>query len=244
MAFIITLILGSVLFILYKVVTSTNIPNLNVNINTSRKNSPNIKNSFNHTTNVYKSIHNNINVNQNNSSGSNGSDPSIVAFIALPIIAGLILFNTYKKYLKEINSTLIYSVLAIALIFIMIALFSKFRGTLTTNLIQYLLISFFALFVVVVFYFFPLYSPDNLTSLLSSQTPMDLPSLDSNIVAFIALQLIGSFGQIIVTLIVTIYTLRKFSDNQLKYSYTTLSIVTTICFISTSGILANLIKMI
>ncbi|WP_143314961.1 hypothetical protein [Clostridium sp. HBUAS56017] len=242
MTFIVLLILAAVLFILYKVVTSDKIPNLNVNIN-NRRNSPSIKGSFNNTTNIDQSTHTNINFESKSSNNPNTLE-DLITYILGFIFCAVIVTNVYKKYINQINSILIYSVLIIAFIYILTVLFAKFRGTLTSNLIVYLVVSFCALLVVVYFFFYPKYPPNNISSVLSTTTPVNMSTVDTSIATFIIYQLVGCLGQILFMLISLIAVIRNYSYNQIKNSCIATVIFAVAFSLATSGAFLHLISLV
>lgn len=218
------LTLVAVLFILYKVVTSTTIPNLNININNKNR-SPYIRDSFNNTTNIDNSTHNTINFSDNSYNDSS----NIILYLLGLFITGVIATNFYKKNIDKINSVLIFSILIVAVIYLCVVLYSKLKGFLSKELIVYLILSFWALFIVIYFFFYPQYTPANISTLKPYTA------------TFIILRLIGSFGQIIITLVSLVQILKNYSLDQIKTSFIVMTIISIICFMSTSGIALHLI---
>ncbi len=230
-------ILLIVLFILYKVITSPSIPSIKVDINTNRRNSHTIKNSFNPSVN----IDNSTNIHQttkilNRTSNTSESDNDFWLILFGFGAFGVILINFYKKYINEINLILFFSVLAIACIYILVGLIFKLKDTLTTELITYLIISFLALSVVIYFSFYPRHKPDNLSAILSSQIAIDSLSINSSIANFIILRLVGSFGEILCIIWFLYKLIKNYSYNQIKSNYIWLGFLTLIFTLLTSGI--------
>ncbi|WP_443660129.1 hypothetical protein [Clostridium algidicarnis] len=240
MAFIILLpILSIVLFILYKVVTSTNLPKINVRINANRRNSPTIKNSFNTTTNIDKSTHIN-HITEVSNSPTNTDSSAIESLISGAIILVIIL-NIYKKYFSQINIFLICAPFAILMLYLFVVLIFKIKNTLSIELIIYLSISFLAVLIVIVFYFFPIFKPDDINALLSSE--ITFSSLSNPSVSFIFQSLLGSFAQLLFIFIALIQLIKNYTYNQIIFNYKFIGWATIFTFLLTSGIVFRLLEL-
>lgn len=242
MLFIILLILTAVLFILYKVVTDSTIPSIKLSIN-NRKNSDSIKNSYNTTTTINNSTHTTNNFNNNYSSNDSSGDLGFLPLLFGTITIGVIVTNFYKSNIDKINLVLFFSVLAIAIIYLVIGFYYNFKGKLTKEFIIYLVISFLALLVVIYFFFYPKYIPDSVKDVLSSSEPINANSLKSDTATFIIFKLIGGFGQVVITLISLVQILRRYSFDQIKASFIFMTFISILFFFATSGLFSKLISL-
>lgn len=243
MIFIILLILAAVLFILYKVVTDSTIPSINVSIN-NRKNSDSIKNSYNTTTNVDNSTHTTNNFNSNYSSNdTSSSNLGLIPFLVGAVAIAVIVTNFYKSNIDKINLVIVFSVLTIAIIYLGVGFYSNFKGSLTKEFILYLVLSFLALILVIYFFFYPTYIPDSVKDVLSSPEAVNANSLKADTASFILFRLIGSFGQIVITLISLIQILRRYSFDQIKASFISMTFISILFFFATSGLFSKLISL-
>ncbi|WP_434304186.1 hypothetical protein [Clostridium botulinum] len=241
MAFILSLILAAVLFILYKAITGNSLPNIKFSFNANRKNSANIKNSFNtnismdNSTKIDNSTHNQFNF--SNSTNSNNSHDIIYVEAAIFVISILLGLKFYKSYYTQINIAIICSPLIILVLYLLATFIFKSKDMLNDLVIKYMATTLFLTSVVIIFYFFPIYKGAGINSLLSSE--INISILKNISVNYIVLGLLGCIFQILSTVLAFIQLIRNYNYRQIKFNYKYISFTTLFSFLATSGVFVH-----
>lgn len=171
------LILGVTLFflcfIIFKIVTSQSPFNINTNLNNNNKV---IKNSFNTVNDNSINLKKITNINIQTSKKTSSSDNDVWNYLSLCLIAIAITTFLYNKYQSYIDTFIVIS-LCLYLIFLSIHTYIKFN---TKKMLQSLFFSIVLVSLLLYFYFSPLYIPENIEILYTSNN-ITLPLIWDNI---------------------------------------------------------------
>lgn len=246
-------LIGCLLFMIYKVITNTDIPNISIKFDISRKNSPSQKFKDDHTINIKDDHRTNINVDRSihyhdesnhyydtaKTNNSSTSDP--ITAIILLFFCSVFIFTLYQRYIKYINRCIILTPVIVATIYIGLAIFYKTKNKLSVELIKYLFISFFSILMIVISSLSPLFEPDNLNTLLISGTTPSITK-DFQSISFVIFKLLGYGLNIFINFCFLISILKNHSLPKAKSTYFSLVIISIICFLLSSGIFSILIE--
>lgn len=157
-------------FIIFKIITSQTPSNIAANVNTNNKT---IKNSFNTTNNNSVNINNitNIDVSPSMKKSSN-YDISLVFLITfLTIVATTIFYFKYKSYIN------IFIIVISCLYLLLLGLHTYLKFN-TRKMLISLIFSIFIVCSLLYFYYFPLYTPENIKNLY------DASQIDFNLIIY------------------------------------------------------------
>ncbi len=241
LSLILIFIVAILLYIIYKILTGTTIPNIDVKLDVSRKNSHNIKYRDDHRINIKidESTHyhnaypiNNI---RNNSTGDN--DDSFASIILFSFCM-MFVFTLYQRYIKYVNYCIISTPIIVSIIYICVSIFYRTKNILNIELIKYLFISLFTVLIIIISSLFPFFVPDKLNTLLTSQITPNIIE-DFPLIIFVIFKLLGYGLHVFIIFCLLVGICRHYSYEKIRSSYSPLIIMTIICFLFTSGIVSK-----